>query len=295
MFVPSVFFSQLPSLSTNQNLRHFFRLHPKGKNRELEIIGFEQAAEQAGRQADGQTHTGTVQQLTKQMPISFSVKRKPVGTGPPPNTLKKNPSIIASETTNYDEQPWATAHLHQNIYRATNNTTPVMPSRSSDDAPIPVESEQLHNNEITVATEDTDAITPLHPSKVYIDPIAGHSNVTIPAHPPRKHTMSELFDLDCLAPDTQVRSPSGQLLSAAEFASRADRPLGIKERQEAIRRKVAEQREKGFGNEVTIVGDAMGKEQSERKEREKLLRQKGKKSKRERLKAKAPDCLAGIF
>jgi hypothetical protein len=224
------------------------------------------------------------------------LKRKPVGTGPSPNTLRKKPSIIASESTNYDKQPWATAHLHQDIYRTVNNETPVMPNRSSDDAPIPVETEQPHNHETTTAVEDIDAITPLLPRReVYIDPVAGHSNVTIPARPPRKHTYSELIDLDDLAPGAQVRSPSGQLLSVEELAGRPDRPMGIKERQEAIRRKVAEQREKGFGNEVTIVGDAKGKEMREREEREKNERLKGKKGKRERLKAKASKCLAGIF
>lgn len=231
------------------------------------------------------------------MPISYSFKRKPVGTGPPPNTLKRKPSIIASETTNYVEQPWATAHLHQDIYRSTSNKElPAMPSRSSDDAPIPVESESEHPHilETTNSVEDTDAITPL-PRAVYIDPVAGHSNVTIPARPPRKHTYSECFDLDDLAPGTQVRSPSGQLLDAEQLATRADRPMGIKERQEAIRRKVAEQREKGFGNEVTIVGDAKGKEQREREQLVRQQLQKGKKSKRERLKGKMPECLAGIF
>ncbi|GAB7331227.1 hypothetical protein MBLNU13_g02691t1 [Cladosporium sp. NU13] len=231
------------------------------------------------------------------MPISYSLKRKPVGTGPPANTLKKKPSIIASETTNYDEQPWATAHLHHNVYRTCNNRTPIMSSRSSDDAPIPIESEHSHNRESVMATEDTDAVSPLphRDREVYIDPIAGHSNVTIPARPSRKHTYSECFDLDDLAPGTQIRSPSGQLLSAEELATRADRPMGIKERQEAIRRKVAEQREKGLGNEVTIVGDAKGKEQRDKERREKQQRQMEKKSKRERLKAKAAECLAGIF
>lgn len=229
------------------------------------------------------------------MPISYSLKRKPVGTGPPPKTLKKKSSIIASETTNYDEQPWATAHLRHDIYRTTDNQTPIMPTRSSDEAPIPIESEQPHNHDATAATEDIDAISPLPRREIYIDSIAGHSNVTIPARPPRKHTYSECFDLDDLAPGTQIRSPSGQLLSAEELATRTDRPLGIKERQEAIRRKVAEQREKGLGNEVTIVGDAKGKEQRERERREKQQRQMGKKSKRERLKAKAAECLAGIF
>jgi hypothetical protein len=229
------------------------------------------------------------------MPISYSLKRKPVGTGPPPNTLKKKPSIIASETTNYDKQPWATAHLHQDIYRTPSNKTPVMPTRTSDDAPIPIESEQPHRHEATTVAEDTDAITPLPQRAVYIDPVAGHSDVTIPARPARKHTYSECFDLDDLAPGTQVRSPSGQLLSAEQLASRTDRPMGIKERQEAIRRKVAEQREKGLGNQVTIVGDAKGKEKREREQREKQERKLGKKSKRERLKAKAGECLAGVF
>lgn len=171
-----------------------------------------------------------------------------------------------------------------------------MPNRSSADAPIPVESEQPHHNHepatpTPTAVEDPDAITPLpRRREVYIDPIAGHSNVTIPARPPRKHTFSELIDLDDLAPGAQVRSPSGQLLSAEELASRPDRPMGIKERQEAIRRKVAEQREKGFGNEVTIVGDAEGKERREREAREKRERKMGKKGKRERLKARAVEC-----
>lgn len=66
--------------------------------------------------------------------------------------------------------------------------------------------------------------------------------------------------------------------------------MGIKERQEAIRRKVAEQREKGFGNEVTIVGDAEGKGRREREAREKRERKMGKKGKRERLKARAVEC-----
>ena len=231
------------------------------------------------------------------MPIPYPLKRKPVGTGPPPNTPKKKLSIIASEATNYYEQPWATAHFNQDIYRTTNNRTPIMPSRSSNDAPIPIESEEPNNHEPTMATEDADAISPLphRDREIYIDPIAGHSNITIPARPPRKHTYSECFDLDDLAPGTQIRSPSGQLLSAEEMITRADRPLGIKERQEAIRKKVAEQREKGLGNKVTIVGDAKGKERRERERREKLQREMGKKSKRERLRAKVAECFAGIF
>ena len=162
-----------------------------------------------------------------------------------------------------------------------------MPTRTSDEAPIPAGSEQTHKHEATMVAEDTDAVTSLPNREVYIDPIAGHSNVTIPARPTRKHTYSECFDLDDLAPGTQVRSPSGQMLSAEQVASRADRPMGIRERQETIRRKVAEQRQKGFGNEVTVVGDAKGKAQREKE-------QQRKKSKRERLMAKVGECLGGV-
>jgi len=171
-----------------------------------------------------------------------------------------------------------------------------MPSRTSEEAPSPTDNEQTHNHKATMVAEDTDAVTPLPHREVYIDPIAGHSNVTIPARPPRKHTISELFDLDDLEPGTQVRSPSGQLLSAEQVAGRADRPMGMKERQEAIRRKVAEQREKGFGNEVTVVGDAKGKEQREKQQREQQQQQgrKGDQSKRKKLMAKVGGCLGGI-
>jgi hypothetical protein len=226
--------------------------------------------------------------------MPYSLKRKPVGAGMPATTLSSKPSIIASETTNYDEQPWATAHLHRDMYHEPNNETSAMSIRTSNDAPIPAESEHTINHEASMAAEDTDAVTPLPHREVYIDPIAGHSNVTIPARPTRKHTISECFDLDDLEPGTQVRSPSGQLLSAEQVAVRADRPMGIRERQEIIRRKVAEQREKGFGNEVTVVGDAKGKEQREREQREQQQGQKGKKSKRERVMAKLGQCLGGI-
>lgn len=221
--------------------------------------------------------------------MPLSLKRKL--TGKSPNTLKKKPSITASATTNYEDQPWATAHLYQNNYN------PIMPPRRSDEAPIPLESEQTQEHEAAMAAEDTDAVSPLPNSEVYIDPIAGHSNVTIPARPTRKHTYSELIDLDDLAPGTQIRSPSGQLLNAEQVASRPDRPMGIRERQETIRRKVAEQREKGLGNQVTIVGDAKGKEERE-KERREQQRRKAKMSMGERLVAKWRElwrvCFAGV-
>jgi hypothetical protein len=197
-----------------------------------------------------------------------SLKRKPVGTSS--NT----------QTANDDDQPWATAHLYQNNYTTPANENAAMPNRASDKIPVSAEPEQHNDNE----TEDADAITPLPPSQVYIDPIAGHSNVTIPARPDRRHALSELFDIDELEPGFQVRSPSGNMLSAEQVALREDRPMGIRERQENIRRRVAEQRQ-GLGNEVTIVGDVKGKEKREKELREQ--RERGGGGKREKIKAKA--------
>jgi hypothetical protein len=198
-----------------------------------------------------------------------SLKRKPIGT--PSNT----------QTTNDDDdQPWATARLYQHNYAAPTSENDAMPNRASDKIPVTPEPEQRNDNE----TEDADAITPLPPSQVYIDPIAGHSNVTIPARPDRRHALSELFEIDELEPGFQVRSPSGNMLSAEQVALREDRPMGIRERQEKIRRRVAEQRQ-GLGNEVTITGDAKGKEKREKELREQ--REKGENGKREKMKAKA--------
>lgn len=138
-----------------------------------------------------------------------------------------------------------------------------MPPRPSSRLPIPL-SDLQPTTTTTDAAEAVDAITPLPDREVYIDPIAGHSNVTLPARPRRTHTLSELFDPSELPAGSTVRSPSGNLLSAEQAATREDRPMGIRERQEAIRRRVAEQRAQGFGNETTVVGDVRGKERRER-------------------------------
>jgi hypothetical protein len=199
-----------------------------------------------------------------------SLRRKPVGI-----------QASTQTTTSIDDQPWATAHLYKNNYATPASENADMPNRASDKIPVSTENEQ-HSE-----TEDVDAITPLPLSQVHIDPIAGHSNVTVPARRPRQHTLSELFDVDQMEPGSQVRSPSGNMLSAEQLAVREDRPMGIKERQENIRRKVAEQRQQGLGNEVTVTGDAKGKEKREREQRER----EGN-GKREKIKAKAK-ALAG--
>ena len=157
--------------------------------------------------------------------------------------------------------------------------------------------------------EATDLITPLpssttrHSTSIHqlsytTSPATGHSNVSLPARPPRKHTYSECFDLGDFAPGgtnqsqirspsgsllAEIRSPSGNFLSAEQAAARADRPSGIRERQAAIRRKVREARERdrlgdeeraremeerervrveelGLGNCVEVVGGVQGKQ-----------------------------------
>ncbi|KAI7160201.1 hypothetical protein KC352_g26994, partial [Hortaea werneckii] len=50
--------------------------------------------------------------------------------------------------------------------------------------------------------------------------------------------LSELIDPLTLGERSHVRSPSGQILGAAEFMAHPGRPLSIRERQEAIREKV---------------------------------------------------------
>jgi hypothetical protein len=111
--------------------------------------------------------------------------------------------------------------------------------------------------------ESTDRITPLPPTSTRhsvssrlstpytTTPESGHSNVSLPARPPRKHAYSECFDLveqnQIRSPSgsllSEIRSPSGNLLSAQQAALRTDRPAGVLERQEAIRKKIRERRE----------------------------------------------------
>lgn len=192
-------------------------------------------------------------ELTTQMPPTTTRNRL---------VKKQSKASVAAEPCSED-QPWVTAHLNKNkqgdnapesaVAASDNHTT----TAATNASPV-----------ATTAAEDADAITPLPRRDVYIDPLSGHSNVTLPARAPRRHAYSECFDLDDMEPGGHIRSPSGNVLSAEQAASRADRPMGIKERQEAIRKKVAEQNKQRMGNETTIVGDA-----------------RGKKSKRERVKA----------
>ncbi|RMY52058.1 hypothetical protein D0864_14321 [Hortaea werneckii] len=88
-------------------------------------------------------------------------------------------------------------------------------------------------------TMELDAITPVPlatPPQVHHT--EGHSDVSRPPQPSRLRRLSELIDPLTLGERSHVRSPSGQILGAAEFMAHPGRPLSIRERQEAIREKV---------------------------------------------------------
>lgn len=167
-----------------------------------------------------------------------------------------------------DQQPWAIAHLDFAKQPTTTNqdskAEPSQPKKVDFAMPHKKDNRAFINATAVAATEDVDAITPLPRRDVYTDPLTGHSNVTIPARPRHKHAFSECFDLDDIEPGGHVRSPSGNMLSAEQAALRLDRPLGIKERQQAIRQKVAEQNQVAMGNQVTVTGDVNGKKKQER-------------------------------
>jgi hypothetical protein len=125
-----------------------------------------------------------------------------------------------------------------------------------------------------VSLEGPNGITTTPRRPVLVDAITGHSDVTIPAKPTRKHTFSELLELDSVGPHGTIKSPSGNDLNAEQLRLREDRPASIKERQEAIKRKVAERsalsKMDGMGNDVEIVGDSVPEEvKKARKQREK--------------------------
>lgn len=172
-----------------------------------------------------------------------------------PNLLKRKRS---APTPSLDDQPWATAHLTRPVYNLPPAEGATMTNRSSDKIPV----ETAPTPAQTMPSLDADAITPApEPS----------SSITRPAPPRHKHTFSELFDLSDIAAGDTVRSPSGNVLSAEQAAKREDRPRGIKEGQETIRRRVKERRGSSFalGNRISIIGDAFGKEERAKEDSEK--------------------------
>lgn len=177
-----------------------------------------------------------------------------------PNLLKRKRS---APTPSHDDQPWVTAHLARPVYNLPSAENATTANRSSDKIPV----EPAPTPAQTMPSIDADAITPA--------PEPG--SITRPAPPRHKHTFSELFDLSDIAAGDTVRSPSGNVLSAEQAAKREDRPRGIKERQETIRRRVKERRGSAFalGNRISIVGDVFGKEERAREDRKKRGRRFG--------------------
>lgn len=76
------------------------------------------------------------------------------------------------------------------------------------------------------------------PPTIEIDEQEGHSDVTRPPPPPQLRRLSELIDPHDVAMDSQIRSPSGNLLAPEQFLVHPDRPKSIRERQEQINARV---------------------------------------------------------
>lgn len=208
------------------------------------------------------------------------------------NLLKKKSKSLANiaqhhsnATTDFGEQPWTTCHYNTYTHGMSNPCL-ALPERITSRNPPPIPSQFLQTSQ-----QGSMAATPGH---TRIDPVTGHTNVTIPAPPPRRYSLSELEDLNKLPPDSTVRSPSGNLLSIAQAKLRGDRPLTIEQRQKEIKQKVAAQQAavrqaeaqkakaqkaeagegSGRGNQVEVIGNFGGKKHKEKGERRAKLKQK---------------------
>ena len=86
------------------------------------------------------------------------------------------------------------------------------------------------------------ASAPPAPSQLHVEvhELDGHSNITRPPPPPRVRHLSELIDPMDIPANTHVRSPSGNVLDAEEWAAHPMRPRSLRERREEILRRVAE-------------------------------------------------------
>jgi hypothetical protein len=91
--------------------------------------------------------------------------------------------------------------------------------------------------------------------------IHGHANISRPPPPPLIRRLSELIDPAELPIDSNVRSPSGNLLAPEQFLAHPDRPLSIRERQAEIREKV--RTASRLGVEVPLVPDELPAEEDE--------------------------------
>ena len=96
---------------------------------------------------------------------------------------------------------------------------------------------------MTPVTPTTRAGRPLSsaPGELHFEvhELDGHSNVTRPTPPRALRHLSDLIDPADLAAGSHVRSPSGNMLTAAEFAAYPDRPMSLRERREAVMQRTA--------------------------------------------------------
>ncbi|KAK6432395.1 hypothetical protein LTR95_011437 [Oleoguttula sp. CCFEE 5521] len=173
--------------------------------------------------------------------------------------VKRNDLYSVNTGVPLHEQPWADPN-HLIHHKLDHNVTPVLQTHPNPLAPANPDRRTAPKLKISPPTpershDDPDAILPVEPT------------ITLPAPPPQKHRLSALIDLDTLSQDAQVRSPSGHLLTASEAKQRDNWPKSVRERKEAIRRKVSEvrDREEGegkgerevFGHESEVsVGEA---------------------------------------
>ena len=107
-------------------------------------------------------------------------------------------------------------------------------------------------------------------AEIQVDEQEGHSNVTRPPPPPQLRRLSELIDPHELTIDSNVRSPSGNLLAVEQFLVHPDRPRSIRERQEQIREKV--RAASRLGQELEDAGEGKSQNQTKKNKTKKRKR-----------------------
>ncbi|EME48209.1 hypothetical protein DOTSEDRAFT_51429 [Dothistroma septosporum NZE10] len=139
-------------------------------------------------------------------------------------------------------------HITTKPLRATETPAPAPKSTGPLERPLKPAAPRaapLHKNE-SVQTTHSSA-----PGSIHIDLLEGHSNVGRPMVREGRSNLSEIVNLSrAVCANGHIRSPSGNVLSAEQFMKREDRPMLMEERQEAIRRKVAEANRKEHEKEA---------------------------------------------
>lgn len=116
------------------------------------------------------------------------------------------------------------------------------------------------------SNDDVDAI---RPAPLRIHNTDGHSDVSRPPPPARLRHLSELIDPLDLTEKSHVRSPSGNILGAAEFMMHPGRPRSIRERQENIREKVRSASRLAIEAKLAEEAEEAARKEEKKKEKEK--------------------------